>query len=707
MAPGFLTGDGGNDILGLDRRLVVVVVLVGVVAIGGAAVMFTLGGDSGHESNAQLDSVPADVDGLVYIDGNVTDDQMTLDMLNEGLEVAWWALDSGEAPEMDLVLETLDTENIEYDNTTVFLRGPENGSANYAGSVVNLGEGSNAMDMVELLEAEVGEDQLQQDTYSGVDIYELDVVEAAEQADVEGVTDELDVTGILQEFVGAETTAWIATPTENTVILGSEAAASDAIDVRQGEADPVGGELRDTHERAEPGPVEATVSPDIVDQPINEVAGVVSSDAQAILEIAGREPQQLALTYNVRDREQDIVTFDVVATMENSDAAGELFSAMETFVEDPETPAEDPEVINDTKAIRRSAADRNGKYLHLEIPTLTLQSPTYIAQFVDAYAPAPDPLQMVPREADGVLAIDGNATGDQTTLGLADDAFAEGLVAGTEGTTTQDVLGAINAGEVNYTSMTTFYSDDSEDYVGTYVELDKDPNEFIESEVRSAYIEKSDNDDIPFREFHKGYRHVDIYDVSDLDEELTITRALSGFVADGTTEWLAPITDNSFVFGSVEAVQDVADIYRGVEAPGETPLHAAHNRTDGQIVLTGNVSDKPVEGYADAVDGQLGDALADQSAQVLSASYDVSDAGDVSLDVQFRAADEAAAGDLTDALDAAVEGGEGDAVHQRASVSQDGQYVHMSVPYEADQLVGDAAAFVDEFGTELFPGSAN
>jgi hypothetical protein len=707
MAPGFLTSGGGNGILGLDRRLVVVVAVVGLVAVGGAAAMLVLGGGESTESNAQLDNVPAGADGLIYVDGNVTSDQLTLDSLDGGLEVGWWFVDNSEAPDIDVLLETLDTENINYENTTVFLRGPENNTADYAGSIVNLGAGSSASDMVELLEAELGEDQLEQSTYNGVEVNEVSLVEAAEEADVEGVTDELDVTGIIREFVGVETTAWVATPDEDTVILGSEQAASDAIDLYQGEGEAIDGTLRDAHEVSEPGPVEATVSPGIIDEPIQEVIGVISNEAAALLDFTGELPEYVSAAYEVRDREREIMTFNVTITMADSSAADELFEALKARYPDSYTTAtEDREQIREQTAIERSAAEKDGKFIHLQVPTLPEQTATYVAQFVDKYGPDPDPVNLVPAAADGVLSVDGNATDDGTTTAIADDAFAAGLVAGAEDRTVQEVRDSINAEGVNYRSMTTFYSDDDEDYVATYVELDGDPNDFIESEIRGQYRQATGGEEMTFREHEEGYRHVDVYNLSDLDEgeELNITRALSGFVADGTTEWASPISDDSLVFGSKEAVQDVADIYRGVAGPAETPLHETHNRSDGQIVLSGNVSDKPLAGYADAVDGELGDGLSGQSAAVVSVAYETT-TSDVTLDVRFRAADEAAAGSLNDALAGVLTDGGGDAVHERASVSQTGQYVRLSVPYGSDQLVGDLESFVEAFGTELFPDS--
>lgn len=574
MASRFLTGDGGDG-AGVDsRRLVVVLVVVGVVAAGGvAATMFLGGGGDAPESNAQLDSVPAGVDGLVYVDGNVTSDEFTLDTLDGGLEVGWWFVDNGTAPDIGVVLETLDTQNISYENTTVFLQSPAEGSSDYAGSVVNMGPGSEASDMVELLESEVGADQLQSDTYNGVDIHTLDIVEAAAAADVEGVTDELDVTGLLREFVGVETTAWVATPDEDTVILGSEAAARDAIDVYQGEADPVDGDLRDAHEAAETGPVEATVSPNIVDEPLIDILGVVSPDAALLLDITGNQPEFLSVTYSVRDREQELLTFDVVATMADASAAGDLLGAMERAA-DPSTALEDPSAINDSKAIDRSAAEQNGRFFHIDIPTLPIQAATYVAEFVDAYAPDPGPTELVPGAAEEVDLVDGE-----------NGSFAASLAERSADWSTDEVAAVLDTANVSYNSSTTFTAEGG-GYTATYVRLDDTTGEeFIQSNIRGAFQQASGGSDPigtePDRENHKGYRHVDVYNVQNTSTEPDLTRVLSGFEADGT-EWVVPIGNNSVLFGDIDAVTDAVDIFRGVAAPPETgPAQSRSEETDG------------------------------------------------------------------------------------------------------------------------------
>ena len=692
---------------GFDRRLIVAVVAVLVVA-GGVAAMTVLGGGGTTETNAQLDMVPAGSEGILYIDGNITDDEFTLDTLDGGLEVGWWFVDNSTAPEISVLTETLDTENINYQNTTVFLRGPENGQANYAGSVVNLGEGSQASDMVDLLEAELGADQLEQGSYNGVDIREVNIVEAADETDVEGVTGQLDVTGVLREFVGANTTAWVATPDEDTVILGSEQAATDAIDLYQGEGDPIDGEIRGAHEHSAAGPVEATVTPDIVDIPLTEVLGVVSPDAQALLEAASIDPQYVSLTYDVRDRERETITFDVTATMANSGDASDLYSALDAQY-NPDEAIEDPSVINDSRAVERSAAEQNGKYFHIDIPTLPIQAATYVAQFVDRYGADPGPTELVPRRADGLVHVDWDVAGNRTASALVDETLAAGLVDGAEGWTAADVRSAIELDNISYESSTTFYSSESEDYVATYLRLsDMTGERFVtDNLIRGQFRERTDGAGIGFRENHKGYRHVDVHNMTALDGEVNATRVLSGFVANGSTEWMTPIGTNGVLFGNKTAVTDAIDIFRGVDNSTVTPLREAHSRADGAVVLSTNVSGQPVDEYAGVVDGDIGAAMAGQNVDVLSVGYDP--AGDTgTIEAQFDAGEEGAAGDLETALDVVVDGSaEGDPgapVADRAALRRNGSYVTLAVPYGPDQFVTDATAFDEMFGGALLPG---
>jgi len=86
---------------------------------------------------------------------------------------------------------------------------------------------------------------------------------AAATTDIEDVPDEPDVTGLLREFVG----------------------------------------------------VEMTVSPNLVDEPLRDILGVVGLDAALLLGITGNQPEFLSVTYNARDWQKELLTFDVVATM--------------------------------------------------------------------------------------------------------------------------------------------------------------------------------------------------------------------------------------------------------------------------------------------------------------------------------------------------------------------------------------------------------
>lgn len=703
MAPGFLSSDGGNEILGMDRRLVGVVALIAIVVVGGVAAMWILSDDSA-DVNAQLDVVPDGADGVIYVDGTVMQDELMLETLDGGIEVGWWFLDSGAAPSIDVVLETLDTENIDYNQTTAFLQTPEDDQADYAGAYLELGPESASSDLVTLVEDEVGE--LDQDEYNGVDVYEVDIVDAAEDVTLEGVTDELDITALITEFIGEDTTAWIATPDDNTVILGSDDAVADAIDVYQGDSDPFEGDVRNSHEELTAAPVELTADVDLIDEPLPEVASVVSADVATALSLTGGNPEYISAGYDVRDRNNRTMTLEAIISMERQSGADDLFTLFESYV-DVEEVLDDPESIANEDVPDRAGGAQNGRYIQFEVPIFPEQMVGYVADFVDEFGPSPQPYEMMPDEATSIVELNGTlftegVVHDETVA----EAIDAGVFDGENSPSAEVVLERAQANELNFTSATTFYGDDDE-YVGTFVKLDGPAEDIIENEIRQELLDV-ESEGYDHREDEDGYRHTDVYELPELDEELALTRYLSGFQADGQTEWLVPISNDSMLLGTESAVTDAVDILRGVTAPGETQVHETYNQTDGLITATGDVTDKPVDAYAGTVDTELETALANQPIDVLSVGYDLRTDSAVTLGAAFVTADEAAGDDLASALGDVVSPTADDQaldapLHERAGLSQDGQSVMLDIPYRPTDLVGDMGAFIDEFGTEPFP----
>lgn len=697
MASGSASG-GEDEILGVDRRLVfgVAAILV-VVAIAAVAAIFVFGDDDPNV-NANLDAVPQGADGVVYIDGNVTEDELMLDTIDGGLAVGWWFLGSGQSPGADALLETIGDDSIDYDGTTVYLQAPDDDEPDYAGAVVELGPDSQSTDLVDLVEDEVGD--LDEDTYNGVDIYEIDVVDAAEEAELEGVTDELDVTGLLTEFIGEDITAWIATPDDQTVILGSDDAVADGIDVYLEEAEPFDNEVRESHEQLSAAQVESTVDVDVLDEPLDEVASVVSADVATALSLTGGNPEYISSTYDVRNRADRMMTLDITIAMEQESGAEDLFTLFEGFVE-PDEVIDDPDQVWELDVPDRAGGGQDGKYIQFEVPLYPEQLVGYVADFADAFGPDPHSTELVPAAADSIVEVngtlfDGADLTDETSATVFDEALEAGLLDGEHSPPPQEVLDRAEAEGYSYETATTWRSNGDDSYVATFVQLDKPAEDLIETDVRQNLLDREAGD-FEHREDEDGYRHVDVYDLPPLNSELRITRYLSGFQADGETEWIVPINNDSVIFGSEEAVSDAIDIYRGAAAPPETDLHEVHNRTDGLITVSGDVSDTPVAEMVSEVDNAIAAALSGESMSAAAAGYQLGEDAPIVVDGTIAGTDEDAANSLQDSLSEVVGGTMATEnleapVHERAGLDREDRFLTLEVPYEPEGLIDDIVA---------------
>ena len=523
-----------------NKRLIAIVLgLVVVVALAGAAAMLVLDGDDngGDETSGgtHLDSVPQGVDGVIHIDGNVTDDDLVLDTADQSLAAGWWAVDTGVAPSIDEILNLIDDDEVGYQSTTAFFSADQSGEE-YAGAVVEVdGEG---MALVDIVESEVGE--LEQTTYSGVDVYQIDAEQAAQEADL---AEEYDLTGLITQFIGNDTTAWVAPVGDGTVVLGSESAARDAIDVQQGEADPVGGDIRTAHERAESGPIELTADVQAIENAVGDeditianLATVIDEEIAAGLSLVsgqGYDVNLLSGTYTPRDRDAGTATIHVQAMMGEQEGAVSLMNLLESRVDEPNQVADSPEEIRTTAVSERAAGNQEGEFVDLEIPEMPETVVGHVtgiidkfgAQFVDRTA-----LDLVPASvaAESVQTIDDPEDLDHDMQAL-DDREIERIAT---------------------------YSNDTQ--VGTVVELGEDAEDFV------SFLEDQAGQDFTLRAGTDGYRRVDIYELNGTTEP-EITEVLSGDV-EANTEWIAPVTSDMVVFGTEGAVTGSIDVYRGVGA---------------------------------------------------------------------------------------------------------------------------------------------
>jgi hypothetical protein len=519
----------------IDRRTVgIVVVVAAVVAVGAAAVLVMGGGgddgggNDGGTAGEGLNLIPQDVDGVVQINGSVTEDELILETLdggNDGEEVgalnaAWWIVDEGKSPSLDEILSLIGDDSIGYEKTTAFFKSDTETA--YAGATVEVEE--NASALVGLVEDEVG--SLDETEYSNVTIHQINAQQAAQQANV---TDEYDLTGLLTQFIGNDTQAGVATLDDETAVLGSRAAVEDVIDISQDNAEPVSpdSEFRTAHDRAPDGEIKLTVDVSLLPEEASlaELAFVIDEDIGAGLDLAanrGEDITYLSGAYNPRDREAGTATLHAQAMADDTSVAEDLIGLFETRVgkEALSTVKDDPESIMELPPSERAKATQEGRYVDLEIPEMPGRVIGYIADIVDQFGS-----EFADHETSALVPQAAN------DLQQVDDPQAE---------------------NVDVDNATTFQGEG--DYVGTVVEL---------SDSESLLDEISAQTDGELSQRDEEYRMVTVHELS--GSEPAVTESLSG-EATANTEWVAPIGGNFVVFGTQQAVQDSIDIYRGVAA---------------------------------------------------------------------------------------------------------------------------------------------
>jgi len=523
-----------RSLLPSNRSLAVGVGVLLLVAVAAGAAMMLLSSDDSveGETGAQLDSLPQGTDGVVYLDGNATEDELVRKFVDDGIANGWWLADEGVAPNETQVFSALNTSAIDYRGITAFYQYQEEP---YAGALVEV---DNAQQVIDFIELEVG--SLEETEHEGVTVYEVN----PSQTDQSSRETEYTLIDIIGQFIGGETDIQLATLDGGTVVLGSQPAVEDAIDVEEDVAEPLpeDSDLHTAHRRAESGPVEATINTAPLNAP--ELAGVLNDEIAAglqFVESAGGEVQLVSLAYNVRDREQGTITFDVQATMRETGGAEDLISMLSTRVENPtEVNNDTPEQIRRVGATKRIKGSRDGRYVDIVVPEIPDTVAGYVGNYVDKFGPPTYPYKLVPQQAD-----------NWTNVTVDDDAVSDLTEAGIE-------IGS---------AMT--FSKDGE-YAGTAVrmtdEASPDSEFFVNQLEREIDAEFADqNITFDHRENTFGYRDVDIFEAN-LSEQPAVVAGLSG-PAQTPPEWFALGDEKTVIFGTENAVKDSIDIYRGAAAP--------------------------------------------------------------------------------------------------------------------------------------------
>jgi hypothetical protein len=522
-----------------DNRTIAVVAAVAVVVVAGAGVaMLLMSGDSGPDAttNAALDTVPQNVDGIVYLDKNATEDEMVTEMVDGGIQVGWWMADNGTAPTLDQILSDVNTTGLGFEGATAFYRSQRNP---YVGVIVETG---NTEQMTSIVESQVG--NLTETTYNGMTVKEIEAEQAARQADLAG--GDYELIDVVRQFAGDDTTLAMATLDDETVVLGSKAATEDTIDVHQGDADPLDPEsgIHNAYERAYKNDKNGSVRATINTTPLNtpDLMNVLNKDLAAgvnLVEGSGSHVDFVTATYTVRNRSLGTIDFKVQVTMDGQSGAQDLMNMFKTRVENPdEVNNATPEKIIRVSATQRIKGSRSGRHVDLVVPEIPETVVGYVGNYVGQFGPDVQPYELVPQRAETweTVSIDHNSS----ALANLSDSIA-------------------------FDSAVTFAAEDGD--AATVIRLTEDaraPRKFATEQILDA-ADETTGVSYEYRENELGYRHSDAF-VTNMTTEPPVVDALSGN-ATVVPEWFVFADTRTIVFGTEQAVKDAIDIYRGVAAP--------------------------------------------------------------------------------------------------------------------------------------------
>lgn len=233
----------------LAHKLQVAVAALVVLGGGGAAAYVASGGDVPllGGSAAMADTVPEDVDTVMYFDPGVVEDQTTKDVVNGLIDISKNQSGEYDGPESydDLMANTsneseLDVE--ELNGMLVYGTYPE--ASDSASGVGGLPEDTyvgvlidSEWDEATLVNETEDETEYERDEYEGYTVY-VEQLDAAETPDWAAERDD---------------PTWVGVLDDGRYVLGTEAAVKDAIDVDRGATDAFGGELREAYDETRDG----------------------------------------------------------------------------------------------------------------------------------------------------------------------------------------------------------------------------------------------------------------------------------------------------------------------------------------------------------------------------------------------------------------------------------------------------------------------
>ena len=261
----------------LSRRAFGTLAAAGTLSLAGCADFLgddddSPGSSDGHGADDELAGVPADADGALFADEKMATDEETAVVLTGLIDVG---TDLPQTGESELTYSTLVVElaasDVAYIDSTFFYRDESDEADAYQAAVIRTDDDSDGVRS--WVESHIG--SLDSESYADVAI---------------------DVT----ETDGGP--LWLAEKDPSTVIIGSEAAVTDAIDVKQGTEDGLSGGLEAAYEAAGNGHMKALVS--LSD---DDLAAILENINEALAGGLGLlpEPEILTAMYATAEIEDD------------------------------------------------------------------------------------------------------------------------------------------------------------------------------------------------------------------------------------------------------------------------------------------------------------------------------------------------------------------------------------------------------------------
>jgi hypothetical protein len=297
----------GGGLLG-SKRVQIALLLAFVVFSAGC-----MGGGGGGDAADAADTVPSGVDGVMYFDGAIATDQATTELMDGIIQMSD-DIGPDDPQSWDEAIEQAESESdieiSDFQSATVFFQNPqgleaENVGEEYTGVIVQ-----SDWEWDELVAAaeEEGMEDYEEQEYNGVTVY----VTTAD---------------------GEET--WVADLGDGTFVFGTEQPVKDAIDTREGDADPFSGDLREAYDKNEGSLMNAAI--DVSDEEFNQ---------------GSQLPEISVVTMNY-DTDGSEMQFGMQMTTPSEEDANQLASTLNfglsSVAEDPELSglAENLEIDND------------------------------------------------------------------------------------------------------------------------------------------------------------------------------------------------------------------------------------------------------------------------------------------------------------------------------------------------------------------------